>query len=126
LKIGGISVQYIDMIRLTETLISWGTPRFNDVVKKEIEQLSAGQLPLQQGLSTGSYASDVPHKAMIIDVSETAASIRVKAGIFYSGIIAGCSCADDPTPVNEENEYCVVQLDIDKHTADATITLLAD
>jgi len=124
--ISGVTVQYIGMVRLTESLIAWGTPGFNDVLKKEIEQLGAGQLPLQQGLSAGSYAIDVQHKAMIIGVSETAVSIRVKAGIFYSGIIAGCSCADDPTPVNKENEYCVVQLDIDKNTADATITLLAD
>jgi len=52
--------------------------------------------------------------------------IRVKAGIFYTGVIAGCSCADDPTPIDEQNEYCVVQFDIDRTTADATVTLLAE
>jgi hypothetical protein len=63
---------------------------------------------------------------MIIGVSEAAGLIRVKAGIFYTGVIAGCSCADDPTPVDELNEYCVLQLGIDKKTAETTVTLLAE
>jgi hypothetical protein len=121
-----MTVQDIEMIRLTETLNAWGTPDFKDILKKEIERMDAGRLPLQQGLSTGSYAIDDKFNVMIIGVSEAAGSIRVKAGIFYSGIIAGCSCADDPTPVNEESEYCVVQLDINKQTADTTIALLAE
>ncbi len=114
------------MIRLTGTLNAWGTPDFNDILKREIEQVDAAQLPLQQGLSTGSYAIDDKINVMIISVSEAAGSIRVKAGIFYSGIIAGCSCADDPTPVNKESEYCVVQLDINKQTAATTVVLLAE
>ena len=126
MKISGMTVQYIEMIRLTKTLNAWGTPDFKDILKKEIEQMDAGQLPLQQGLSTGSYAIDSQLNAMIIGVSEAAGFIRVKAGIFYSGIIGGCSCADDPTPVNEENEYCVVQLDINKQTAETTVALLVD
>lgn len=121
-----MTVHYIEMIRLTKTLSAWGTPVFKDILKEEIEQIDAGQLPLQQGLSTGSYAIDSKFNAMIIGVSEEAGFIRAKAGIFYSGIIAGCSCADDPTPVNEESEYCVVQLDINKLTAETTVTLLAE
>lgn len=76
-------------------------------------------------MRTGSYALD-GHKAMIIGAAEDAGVIRVKAGIFYSGILTGCACADDPTPVNEESEYCVVLLVIDKSTAETTITLLAE
>ena len=113
------------MIRLTKALNAWGTPEFEPALKQEIEKMDTAQLPLQQGLTTGSYALD-GHKAMIIDVTEEAGLLRVKAGIFYSGIIAGCACADDPTPVSEESEYCVVQLDIDKLTAETSIALLAE
>jgi hypothetical protein len=63
---------------------------------------------------------------VVLGVAEEPDYIRVKAGIFYQGIIAGCSCADDPTPVGEQTEYCVVQFDIDKQTAEARITLLED
>lgn len=114
------------MIRLTKSLNVWGTPDFNDVLKKEMEQMDVDQLPLQQGLSTGSYAIADAIEVMIISVSEDAGCIRAKAGIFYAGIIAGCSCADDPTPVNEESEYCEVMIDINKLTAEATVALLAE
>ena len=114
------------MLRLSKTLNAWGTPDFEDTLKQEIAQIGADQLPLQQGLSTSSYAVDNKLDVMILRVSEEAGFIRAKAGIFYSGIIAGCSCADDPTPVNEESEYCVVQLDINKQTAATTVVLLAE
>ena len=121
-----MAVQDIEMIRLTKTLNAWGTADFEGIFREEIAQMDAQQLPLQQGLSTGSYVIDGKLDAMIIGVSENADIISVKAGIFYSGIIAGCSCADDPTPINEESEYCVVQLDIDKQTAETRVALLAD
>lgn len=113
------------MIRLTQSLTAWGTPDFEGVLKAEIERLGAEQLPLQQGLTTSSYALDDKLNVRIIRVSEEAGFIRAKAGIFYTGIIAGCSCADDPTPVEEQNEYCEVQLDINKTTAETTVSLLS-
>ena len=85
--------------------------------------MDAQQLPLQQGLSTGSVAMSDKLSAMIISVTEDAGFIRAKAGLFYTGIIAGCSCADDPTPVDEHPEYCEVQLDINRVTAETTIAL---
>ena len=114
------------MIRLTETVNAWGTSAFNDILKKEIEQIDATHLPLQHGLTTGSYVVDGKFSAMVISATEEAGFIRAKAGIFYSGILTGCSCADDPTPVNEESEYCVVRLDINKLTAETTVVLLVE
>jgi hypothetical protein len=114
------------MIRLTKSLNAWGTPAFLETLKREIEDLGAGHLPLQQGLSAGSYAIDRGLQAMILRVSAGTATIRVQAGLFYSGIIAGCSCADDPTPVEEHTEYCEVQLDIDKTTSETTVALVTD
>jgi hypothetical protein len=112
------------MIRLPNTVRARGTPEFSDVLRQEIEQLDALQLPLQQGLSASSHVTDRPFQARIISVREEDGILRVKAGIFYTGIIAGCSCADDPTPIDELNEYCVVRLDIDTSTAEAAVTLL--
>ena len=41
-----------------------------------------------------------------------------------SGIIAGCSCADDPTPVDTTTEYCELQLEIDRESAETRVILL--
>lgn len=114
------------MIRLDKTLRAWGTPDFEAVLKQEITQLGAGQLPLQQGLSTGNYVSDAPITVAINRVTAMEKVIRVTAGVFYQGIIGGCSCADDPTPISEINEYCEVLLDIDRETAIAAVELVRD
>ena len=112
-------------MRLTKSLSLWGTAEFREALKREIECLGAEHLPLQEGLSVGSYALDHALQAMILSVSEGPKAIRVHAGLFYAGIIAGCSCADDPTPVDEHSEYCEIQLDIDKTTGDASVSLLS-
>lgn len=112
--------------RLTTALDAWGSPHFTDVLRDEIEQLDAALLPLQQGLTTGNYALDHKHRVMIISVSDDVDVIRAKAGIFYSGILAGCNCADDPTLVEEQNEYCEVQIEINKRTAETSLELMRD
>lgn len=112
------------MIQFHNTIKAWGKPGFNDILKKEIEQLDATQLPLQQGLTTGSHALDRNIQAMILVVSEDRDFIHAKVGIFYTSIIAGCSCADDPTPISENNEYCDVLCSINKQTAETRIILV--
>ena len=114
------------MIRLTNTLSTWGAPDLKDVLKKEIEQLDANLLPLQQGLSAGNYILGDKFSVMILGASGDEGFIHAKAGIFYNSIIAGCACADDPTPVNELNEYCEVRLEINRKTAETTVVLLTE
>lgn len=112
------------MIRLIKARNAWGTPDFEGILKAEVEQLDVRQLPLQQGLSYSSYVSAARPTLMMIRAGENEGCIRVKAGVFYAGIVAGCSCADDPTPVDEVTEYCELQFDIDKETAETVVTLL--
>lgn len=111
---------------LHKTLSAWGRPDFEAVLKQEIEQLGVDQLPLQQGLSTGNYALAEPITVSILGVTELERVIRVKAGIFFSSAIAGCSCADDPTPIDKIAEYCEIQLELDKATAATTVGLAAE
>lgn len=114
------------MIRLPKTLEAWDSPDFEAALKREIEALDKQQLPLQQALSLSSQVTERPHQAMVIKATEVGGQLIVKVGIFYTGVIAGCNCADDPSPVDELNEYCVVQLAIDKASAESTLSLLPD
>lgn len=111
------------MIRLGKALEAWGTPEFNRLLKQELEQLEPGQLPLQQGLALGSHALEDDFEVMVLDTADEGEVVRVKVGIFYSGMIAGCNCADDPTPVERHPEYCEAVLRIHKQTAEATLVL---
>jgi len=112
------------MIQLTTALTAWGTQAFEETLKTEIERLGKELLPLQEGLSGTSCVSDEPHRAIILSTADQGDSIRVRAGIFYSGILSGCSCADDPTPIEAQNEYCQVDIVIRKQRGEASITLV--
>lgn len=114
------------MIRLGNALSAWGRPDFKAVLIQEIAQLGADYLPLQQGLTMGNYVTADPITVMINNITEMENVIRVRAGIFYQGVMGGCSCADDPTPTSESNEYCEVQLDIDKSTAATAVALITE
>lgn len=113
-------------IQFTNSQKSWPTDSFPEIIKQEVEQLDPSLLPLQKGLSQGSYVADESLKAIIIGVSEEEDSILVKAGIFYQSVIAGCSCADDPTPIDTNQEYCVLQFTIDKKSGEASVELLEE
>lgn len=111
------------MSQLSASLAAWGTEAFADTLCAEIRRLGASQLPLQDGLRHGGYALDEIRGVMLLGAEETPNHIRARVGVFYAGIIAGCSCADDPTPVEPQNEYCELVLEIDRSNAVATTRL---
>lgn len=93
--------------------------------KQAIEALNHQQLPLQQGLErTSAVSLDDPFTAVILQIDEQGSAIRVKTGIFFAGIIGGCSCADDPTPVDTLPEYCELELTVERSSGETRVTLL--
>jgi hypothetical protein len=114
------------MFRLAKALAAWGTPAFESTLKSELEQVAAEQLPLQQGLSWTSHVTGSQHSVMFIAAMGEDDVIRARVGVFYGGALIGCSCADDPTPVEEQPEYCTLQLDIDRKTAETRAVLLSE
>lgn len=112
------------MITLSKSLLAWASGDFRTALKNEIKQLKVDELPLQQGLEHSSHAIYDDPDVIILSVSEEGNNIRVKAGVFYSGIISGCSCADDPTPTDMVPEHCELQLDINKETGNTSVSLL--
>ncbi|VAW53208.1 hypothetical protein MNBD_GAMMA05-1133 [hydrothermal vent metagenome] len=112
------------MLYLKQSIKAWDTDSFKDVLIKELRSIDASLLPLQQGLSYSNFAVGDNISAIILCTEDNNGQLQVKAGLFYSGIIAGCNCADDPTPVDEINEYCEVLLAIDKKTALTTVSLI--
>lgn len=108
---------------LKGSLEAWPGDGFTAALKAEMESLPPAALPLQQGLSQGSHLGPSPFQVMLIEASEREDCILAKVGVMFTGIIAGCSCADDPTPVDEINEYCEIMVSIDKASAGARFEL---
>jgi hypothetical protein len=111
------------MRRLGSALQLWGSERFEAKVKQALKDLPHHELPLQQALQHSSQVSDEPIQVMFLDAVEFIGYNKVRVGVFYSGIIAGCNCADDPTPVDTVSEYCTLELVIDRCSAEVEVLL---
>ena len=96
-----------------------------DVLKKELESLDGLSLPLQQCLTRSSYTDGSNFDVTILSVQLGTDGLRARAGILYQGIIAGCSCADDPTPQSTIDEYCELEFLIEGN-GNTTVTVLHD
>ena len=113
------------MIALPLSLAARHEADFRDRLKQELQSL-AGELPLQQGLSQGSVALTEDAQVMILAVEDDGEGLMARFGVFYTSVIAGCSCADDPTPLDVVSEYCEMQVVIDGDSALAVVSLCGD
>lgn len=109
--------------RLPAVLAAWGSDDFNAVCRREIAALGDA-LPLQAGLRRGAYALSGTPEVMLQAVETHPDRLRLRVGLFYSSLTPGCSCADDPTPLDEEREYCRLQLDITRPDGEVSARLL--
>lgn len=107
------------MPHLTHSLASFGTPEFESTLKEELAALGPDELGLQRALATGSTAQADGIGIMILRHHETSQTIQVRAGVFFTSVLGGCACADDPTPENANAEYCEIDIHIDRRTGEA-------
>ncbi|MCK5809784.1 MAG: hypothetical protein KAH00_01785 [Cocleimonas sp.] len=112
------------MIKLEASLKAWGTDQFKPMLRNEISALDETNLPLQEGLSRANFVDASDLSVLVLNIAETDALIQVKTGIFYEGIIAGCNCSDDPSPMPSHTEYCVIRFEINKQTAETNVLLI--
>ncbi len=103
--------------KLPNTLKAWHSPAFADVFKSEVRQLPSGSVPLQAWGMRNGLVDDSDLSLTVLNVMETEAQLKIKAGVFFSETIGGCSCGDDPAT---ENAYCEVWVHVCKQTAAAS------
>lgn len=111
---------------LVDSLAAWGRADFLACFVRECEALSPDCLPLQRALAYSSVVAEAPFRLIPHAVHETAQGFIVTAGVMFEGVIAGCSCADDPTPVPTQTEYCELALHVDRCTGQLRAELLPD
>lgn len=109
---------------LPRSLAAHGSAAFENTLKQELAQLPADVLPLQQGLRHGSVALNDGISFMLLNTLQDSQGLVIQLGVFYHSIIAGCSCSDDPTPIERNTEYCEIQLRIAQQDARASFAYL--
>jgi hypothetical protein len=109
-------------LTLPQTLAVWGTEGFADTCKRELGSLDPERLPLQQLLRHGSHVIGRP-EFMILGSQADEEILLLRIGVFFRSVLAGCSCADDPTPPDEYQEYGELALHIDRRDGSARVTV---
>lgn len=109
---------------LPQALAAWGSEAFTDVLRRELIETGSRGLPLHRCMAHGNHVAETPVSLLLRSVEADAACIRVRLDVLFQSVVAGCSCADDPTPWSELDECCRVEVAIDRSTAHADILLL--
>lgn len=105
------------MIHLPRTLAALDTPAFAATLAGELAALGAAALGLERALARSSMLADDVIEVSQLGVRREGGRIVVRVGVFFAGVIAGCSCADDPTTIDRLPEYCELRLSIDPSDA---------
>ncbi len=108
---------------LPNSLRDWQSDAFAQTLKIEIEDLKSGALPLQNGLSQGGIVDDSDISVSVINFNDDEDTVQAKVGVFFTEIVAGCSCGDGPMSLNA---YCQMLVSIDKTTSEAAFTVIPD
>jgi hypothetical protein len=107
---------------LGNSLRTWNQAEFADVLKADLLGLGAGVLPLQEAAAGGCIdESDV--EITVLGSRDSATEIHVNVGVFFTEIIAGCSCGDEPST---STAYCELRIRIDKENGQARFEVMHD
>ena len=107
-------------IQLPDSVRNWNSAEFSGSFKREIQGLPSGTLPLQSRGTQNGLVDDSDLSLVLLQTTETGDMYNIRTGVFFSGIIGGCSCGDEP---EAENAYCEIWVRIHNKTAEASISL---
>lgn len=109
-------------MELHRSLRAYGSSDFAATLQRELAEAGLDALGLQQALRAGSIALEDDLGVMILRADASPGHLDLHLGLFFTSIVAGCACADDPTPVDRNTEYCEVDLRIDRTTGRGRVT----
>ena len=104
------------MSKLLDVLQQWHSSAFNAALKQQLEALPEGSLPLENGLTRCGIVDDSHISVTVINARQVENGVEARIGVFFTEIVAGCVCGEDPTA---ENAYLELRVTIDQITGDA-------
>jgi len=111
------------MPKFIDTVRAWQTDAFAQCLKRELMGLGKGGLPLARGVTYGGAVDDSDLTVTVLRSRDDGPAIVARVGVFFTEVIGGCSCGDDPTSTPA---YCELRIRIDKATAEAQLVLVSD
>lgn len=111
------------MTHFHHSLRNWNTAAFQQTLKTDIANVPAGTLPLDKAVAQGGFVDDSRIETTILAVTEDTRHIFARVGIFFTEIVACCGCGDEP---QHTHAYCVMQINIDKATAEVQFAVVQE
>jgi hypothetical protein len=94
------------------SLRAWPSESFAEALKQEIQAVGIAGLPV--ATTQGGHVDEQEFSVMVLVTQETADAIEARVGVFFSEILGGCNCSEDPV---ESNSYCELIVAINKKNA---------
>ncbi|MDZ7662192.1 hypothetical protein [Thiohalophilus sp.] len=111
------------MLKLLHTIEQHDPDALIRTLKRELESGVGANLPLDQGTGEGGYSDASDLQVTVLGIDQDDQVLHARIGVFFTEIIANCSCGDEPV---HKPAYCRMQLSIDRITGATTATVLAD
>ena len=74
-------------IKLIESIKYWGSDNFPNVLKIELIELGADNLPLQKAATPGSFVKDSDISVTVLSIHDDEINIKVKVGVMFLEIL---------------------------------------
>jgi hypothetical protein len=103
---------------LPSSLGAWATDAFDRELKEELAALGADALPLDTCHTQGGLDADDRLTPSVLRKTDDESRVHVRVGVFFTEIMGGCSCSDEPFAADGD---CEIEIRIDKETAEARI-----
>lgn len=107
-------------IPLPQSSAALQSDTLKDTLQKELAALPLEALPLAQAMQHGSHVHGID-QVMLLEQTPAGTRMNIRVGIFFSSMLGGCHCADDPGPIELMNEYVELTLQLDPSSACATL-----
>ncbi|MFP3873473.1 MAG: hypothetical protein ACLFV1_03375 [Thiohalophilus sp.] len=111
------------MLKLLHTIEQHDPDALIRTLKRELESGVGANLPLDQGTGEGGYSDARDLQVTVLGIEQDDATVHARIGVFFTEIVANCSCGDEPL---HKPAYCEMMLVIDRITGAATAKLLGD
>ena len=109
----------LQSIQLQDCLAASDEAEFARRVPAALKALPPGGLPLQACCEQGGVADDRRISVALLELQRGRERILARVGVFFTEVVGGCNCHDDPL---EANRYCVLEVVIARPSGDVEFT----
>ncbi len=106
---------------LSHAILGSPTDRLAQGIAAAFKDIPAHSLPLQGCCHQGGAIDDGAVEISVVSVRADAQQIRAELDVFFTEVVGGCSCSDDPVGYPM---CCRMRLRIDRTTAESRLEVL--